>query len=238
MLPKLIGLPNASAMTDSEFNKSELVELGMPASRISVVPPFHQVEELLKFSRSNEEESNDILVVGRIAPNKGLGLLLEAFADVAERVQSNLHIVGRSDPRLLSYRRELDAIIDQRRIANRVIFHGSVSQDVLATLYSRCALFWTCSQHEGFCVPVVEAMAFGKPIVATALTALPETCGEGAILANTREDMVAAVLGLLNDERKRCTLGELARRRYEAMYSPQRIGDRFSAALNSIADVP
>lgn len=235
MLAKYVSLPNLWALADSEFNQSELVELGLRPDRVKVAPPFHCIEDLLQLRPLEPVPlSFDLLTVGRIAPNKALHLMLECFAGIRAKVKAKLHIVGRLDPRLASYQRELDDIIARHGMAEDVTFHGTVDQRQLATLYHRCAVVWTCSQHEGFCVPVVEAMAFGKPIVATPLTALPETCGNAAAFANSKNEIVEAVCRLLGDHRQARELGEAGRKRYEQSFAPAKLSEAFSKAVRSL----
>jgi glycosyltransferase involved in cell wall biosynthesis len=214
-LPRLLRiLPNARALADSEFNRGELLAMGMQEARAKVVPPFHQIDRLLQLRPSAMRAGNDILAVGRVAPNKGLDTMLEAFAQVAKVSNATrLHIVS------------------QNRLGDKVIFHGSVSQQALAEIYAACACFWTCSLHEGFCVPVVEAMAFGKPVVSTRATALPDTCGDSAIFGDTREQMAEALRALLSQPQLREDLGRRARKRYEEEFAIERIAQRFKSAI-------
>ena len=149
-------------------------------------------------------------------------------------MKARLHIVGTLDPRLAGYQRDLDAIIARHRMADDVIFHGTVDQRELAAFYHRCAIVWTCSQHEGFCVPVVEAMAFGKPIVATPLAALPETCGNAAAFANGKTEIVEAISRLLGDNRQSRELGQAGRKRYEQCFAPAKLTQAFSNAVRSL----
>jgi len=198
------------------------------------VPPFHRVEDLHRLRPASQSRSLGILTVGRIAPNKGLDVLLESFGDLVDVFPSNLHIVGALDPRLRSYQSALDAIVERRGLSSRVAFHGTLSQNALAALYHDCDVFVTCSQHEGFCVPVIEAMAFGKPIVAWNATALPETCGAAGVLVSSRQECTTAMLAILRDRTRAGMLGLQARAEYERRFAPRHIQATFGAAMKDV----
>src|SRR5690606_4778955 len=84
---------------------------------------------------------------------------------------------------------QAQALAEQLGVADAVRFTGPVSNEELAEWYAQADLFVTASLHEGFCIPVIEAMANGLPVVGSHITALPETIGDGG-LTFTPEDPV------------------------------------------------
>ena len=95
-------------------------------------------------------------------------------------------------------------------------------------------IFMLTSEHEGFCVPLVEAMAMKVPIIASASSAIPATVGNAGLVWNKRNPyLLAESLDRLNhDESLSAALGLMGRRRYEQFFSNRKIAEDFVAALN------
>jgi hypothetical protein len=101
-------------------------------------------------------------------------------------------------------------------------------------LYRNCDLFWINSLHEGFCVPAVEAMAFGLPILSSTYGALPETCGDAAEYGHSVSDFAAKVVKLLSDDHARCALGSKGRERYEQRFGGAGLRNHFLAMFDEL----
>jgi glycosyltransferase involved in cell wall biosynthesis len=241
-LAELVELPVALFLSDSAFNAEELARFGVPPHRSLVVPPFHVTADLLgrpddpSFVARLSSYANNILAVGRLVPNKGYDLMLRAFAELLRQVPSNthLHIAGLQDPRLRLYLDQLQEIINTEGIRDDVTFHGEVTPGELATLYRHADVFWTSSQHEGFCVPAVEAMAFTKPILSSRMGALPETCGTAALYAHTPIEFTRILATMLVDDESRIKLGREGRRRYLELFDIRHVTKHFTDALDRI----
>ena len=120
-----------------------------------------------------------ILNVGRIVPQKGAHLLIQAFHQVNEEFpQATLMIVG--DFAFDYYTKKL-----KEMSGSSVIFVGHVSHDEMPYYYAACDIYATCSSWETFNLPVVEAQSCGKPVVTFDNTAFKETVGENGILVET-----------------------------------------------------
>lgn len=116
------------------------------------------------------------LYVGRISPHKGIHTLLKAFKRVSEAIPTaKLVIAGK--PTFESYRRDLDDLA-----TDAVIFVGFVSDEELPEYYAACDVYTTASGWEGYDLPIAEAHACGKPVVAFDLCAHPEVVQEGDVL--------------------------------------------------------
>src|SRR6185436_2189986 len=132
----------------------------------------------------------NFLFVGRIAPNKKI----EDHIRLAEIYKRNIDshyrfiFVGRYDvvPRYYSMIRAL--MLEYQMLPERFVFSGPVPDADLAVYYRRAAAYISLSEHEGFCVPLVEAMATDVPILAYSTTAVPDTLG-GAGLQFTPKDL-------------------------------------------------
>jgi len=241
LLNRLVDLPLDLVIGDSEYNLQEIRRLVGDQPNMSVLPVFNHVEELLTRPGDGatvgyvRQWPTNILSVGRLAPNKGHEDMLEAFGAYLGtcRRRPHLHLVGSHDSRLHAYVAHLKAIIARHDMADAVSFHPIVGQSALGSFYRHCDLFWTGSQHEGFCVPAVEAMAFGLPILSTTAGALAETCGEAAVYADNQDEMADALNLLLDDDERLVELRRRGRQRYETRFHRRHVADRFLEVIDN-----
>jgi glycosyltransferase involved in cell wall biosynthesis len=175
------------ALGDSEYNRLELEALGF--ARTGVFPIAVDTRRITQpVGRPALEEILDdglvnFLFVGRIAPNKKI----EDHIRLAEHYKRSVDayyrfiFVGRYDvvPRYYSTIRAL--MSDYRMLKDRFIFTGPVPDEELAVYYRHAAVYVSMSEHEGFCVPLLEAMAADVPILAYAAAAVPDTLGGAGI---------------------------------------------------------
>ncbi len=190
------------AIARSGYMRQELLATGLIAPENVFVTPLGMPEEACPTTTHSPEPEPEpdaalreryhldgkkvLLYVGRMARNKRLTDLVEALALVVEQhPDAVLLLVG--DNQFGSYR-EYASEVQQHAEAlgcdQHLIFTGQVPR--LEPYYRLCDLFVTASLHEGFCMPVVEAMSHGKPVVATNITALPETIDGGGLLCEPR----------------------------------------------------
>jgi L-malate glycosyltransferase len=226
------------ALGDSEFNRQELESLGfertgvMPiavnTARITNAPPRPALERILSDGLIN------ILFVGRIVPNKKIEDHIR-LAEMYKRYIDSYYrfiFVGRYDglPRYYSQVRALVAEYDM--LPDRFWFTGPVPDEDLAAFYRWADVYVSLSEHEGFCVPLVEAMAADVPIVAYAAGAVPETLGGAGILFAPKDLEVAAELlgSVVYDRDVRARVLEGQRRRLQD-FSPARIEARLKETL-------
>src|SRR5262249_2692991 len=123
-----------------------------------------------------------VLSVGRVAPTKGLEELVKSFALLRrlDRPEARLDVVG-SPAGWEGYAAALRALAD-RAAPGGVTFHGRVTDESRDAYYQRAGALCLLSTHEGFGVPLVEAMRFGTPIVALDAASVAETLGDGGLL--------------------------------------------------------
>ena len=208
---------NAAELRERGFNEPMVLPIAVDPARWNV-PPDAGLMEQLGDGRTN------ILFVGRIAPNKKQDDLIHAFqrflvADPSAR----LILVGpaeQGDP----YAAHLRGIIESNGLGESVIMSGHINDSQLAAYYRTAHLFWSMSEHEGFCVPLVEAMWFDIPILAYRSTAVPETLGDAALMFTDKGDLhaVAAIASLLlSDRTLRQRLINAQRRRRAQFLSEQ-----------------
>ena len=194
---------------DSSFNKADLVDMGYKTDMkvLPILIPFSDYDKTPS-SATIEKYSNDgytnILFVGRIAPNKCQQDVIAAFDAYQKNYnqKSRLFIVGSPSPQ--SYQNMLMAYVKRLGTKN-VIFTGHTKFDEILAYYKLSDLFLCQSEHEGFCVPLVEAMYFHKPIVAYDSSAIGETLGGGGFLMKNKNPLETAgvINRILNDENLR-----------------------------------
>ncbi|MBW4418867.1 MAG: glycosyltransferase family 4 protein [Myxacorys californica WJT36-NPBG1] len=232
-------------LSDSEYNARELEALGVPKAKSFVLPPFHRIEQShygnadLTVLDQFLDGMFNILMVGRLVPNKGHLALLDAF-NVYYKIynrNSRLLIVGKEDERLETYNRFLHRRVEDLGLEKAVIFTGGVSAEALKAYYLIANVFMITSDHEGFCVPLVEAMSLKLPIVAYGSTAIPSTVGKAGLVWDQPDSYLLAgsLDHIANDETVRIGLGELGWRRYQEMFSYQKLEARFLAFIQHLA---
>jgi len=225
----------------SAYNNEDLLGAGVPPERCAVLAPFHRIGHLqsaeadLALLDELNDGTRNVLMVGRVAPNKGHVELVDAFAAYVDAYgdPARLIIVGKSDPRLEAYSQRIQAQIDLHRLGDRVWWLDSLSEAQLKAAYLASHAFMTLSRHEGICVPIIEAMALGVPVLAHGSSAIPETVGDGGIVWTESDPwLYAASLARLGaDEPFRNGLRETARRRYEREFAAPVLRQRFLRLL-------
>ncbi len=194
----------ALALGDSEFNRQELVELGFPRTDVlPVVPSFDHLDVVpdRTLAQAFDDGWTNLLFVGRVIPNKKIENVIRHFHAYKTRhnVRSRLLLVGSSGgfERYFAMLQKLIADLG----AHDVHFLGHVSDAELAACYEVADLFLCASEHEGFCVPLMEAFHVGLPVVAYAATAIPATMDGGGVLYTdkTPSHVAAIVDAVLTD---------------------------------------
>ena len=230
------------AIAVSSFNEQELLEVGY--RRTAVVPPLVDLDG---FERGVDERALDALMtakgrggadwlfVGRRVPHKAQHDVVKAFALYREVYDpaARLHLVGGAGTR--SYVAALDRYIADLGLSGVVDVAGSVSPGQLAAHYRAADVFVCLSEHEGFCIPLLEAMHHEVPIVAFAAAAVPETLGDaGVVLRHKDAATVAAAADLVVGDAglRRRLVSAGARRLHD--FDLERTRERFLAALQPV----
>ena len=231
-------------LADSEYNRRELLEEGADESRSFVVPPFHHIDRLHEMDADLgvldefRDGRTNILMVGRVAPNKGHPDLIEAFAAYHHDYDSNsrLIVVGKEEDAFKTYSTLLREMIAFYVLEKAGAFVGEVSDAALKSCYLLSNAFMFASQHEGFCVPLVEAMAMKVPIVAYASSAIPDTVGDAGLVWNERNPYLLAesVNSIMSDRMVGGALAEMGRRRYERHFTNPKIEAKFLSAIGKL----
>ena len=192
------------ALGDSEYNRQELAALGFPSTGVlPVVPDFAHLDlapNTMTADRFDDGWTN-IMFVGRVIPNKKFEDVIRAFHVYRTRhnPRSRLLLVG-SHGGFEKYLAMLHALVARLGTPD-VHFLGHVSNEELTALYDVADLFLCASEHEGFCVPIIESFHKRVPVVAYAATAVPATMDGGGVLYDTKDPFeVARVISAILDD--------------------------------------
>jgi glycosyltransferase involved in cell wall biosynthesis len=182
----------------SRFNMIELAELtkGNEPKNCVIAPMVQLLSHAADQDEPNampgfDPEAINLLFVGRVVPNKAhkhlLGTL-EAYRALFPKQRIQLNIVGSSHPNFNSYREFLDKLAERTSILVNVTFRGKASSAVLKNLYRQSTVFLCMSEHEGFCVPLVEAQYAELPVIALSRAAISDTLGPNQLLLEGKVD--------------------------------------------------
>ena len=230
------------ALGDSDFNRQELESLGfrptgvlpiaVNTERITNAPRRPALEKILSDGLIN------ILFVGRIVPNKKIEDHIR-LAEMYKRYIDSYYrfiFVGRYDG-VPSYYAQLRALVHEyKMLPDRFWFTGSVPDEDLGAFYRWADVYVSLSEHEGFCVPLIEAMAADVPVLAYAAGAVPETLGGAGMLFSPKDlEHAAELMGMLVYDRSvRRSVIEGQRQRLRD-FAPERIAGRLEAVLSEVA---
>jgi len=205
---QLDKLKNKTSLTftHSEFSADELRKLGFTS--VSVIPYLCDFSHLGKINDriiKKHESFANILFVGRITPHKKIENIIKVFAYYHKCInsKSNLFIIGNYIG-MEKYFKWLQYLVKKARLSN-VYFENKLNDEELRSFYQLADVFLCMSEHEGFCVPLVESMKFGVPIIAYNSTAIPDTLDNSGILVNdeTPEEIGEIIDLIVNDKNLR-----------------------------------
>jgi glycosyltransferase involved in cell wall biosynthesis len=229
------------ALGDSEYNREELEAFGF--SNTGVFPIAIDVEKIRRAPRQPALEQLlsdgliNFLFVGRIVPNKKI----EDHIRLAEHYKRYVDLdyrfifVGKTDgvPRYYNTVRAL--IAEYQMPTDRFVFTGPVPDADLATYYRTASVYISLSEHEGFCVPLLEAMSADVPVLAYSSTAVPDTLGGAGVQFSPKDlEFAAELLGeLAYNDGLRARVIEGQRRRLAA-FGDARLNDHLTRLLSMV----
>ena len=228
-------------IVDSYFNRQDLLNMGYtcPISVVPIVVPFedYNQEPDAKVVEQFQDGRTNIVFVGRIAPNKCQEDLIKTFYIYKRQYDSSarLILVG-SYQGTESYYEQLRDYVKKLEVED-VIFTGHIPFNQILAYYRTASAFLCMSEHEGFCIPLLEAMHFRVPIIAADYAAVGETMGEAGVLLPQKDYNVAA--GMLNrliqDENLQIALQKREEERLRS-FSYEIIKDRFLTEIKKVIE--
>lgn len=203
---------SVAGVADSAYNKQEMEDVGYTSC--SVAPPlidmsnFEYAPDEKTLKKLKERDCCLWLFVGRIVPNKAQHDLIKAFSVYRRLYDPNACLALVGGVFLPNYQLALENYAASLGISDAVIFTDSVTSSELSAYYKSADIFVCLSDHEGFCVPLLEAMYNKIPVVAYAQAAVGETVGEGGLLLEKKDPVLVAtsVHKILSDKKLRDTL--------------------------------
>ncbi len=193
-------------LADSKFNAKELTDLDY--KDVDVLPIIIDFEKLdispeKRIISKYQDGKKNILFVGRCAPNKKIEDLITSFYVYRKTVNSNSRLILAGSPNGCErYFYMLKDYIVKLDIEDSVILTGSIPQNELNAYYQIADLFLCMSEHEGFCIPLIEAMYKHIPIIAYAQAAVPETLDSASVIFKEKNyKMVAEMMNqIISDD--------------------------------------
>ncbi|HEX3840622.1 MAG TPA: glycosyltransferase family 4 protein [Acidimicrobiales bacterium] len=229
------------AVADSMFNERELQAAGYQAT--ATVPLLLDLDSfagspdptLAKRLRAEKADGGtELLFVGKVSPHKGQHDLVKALATYRRLYDplARLRLVGGAISE--DYQKAVERFADELGLADAVEFAGSVSHEELIAYYATADVFLCLSNHEGFCVPLLESMYHQVPIVAYTNTAVPETVASAGLVLPDKEParVAAAIHRVVTDPALQATLARAASERV-ATFALPRVKEGFAAALEA-----
>lgn len=220
----------------SAYNRSELVKMGYTCP-MDIRPilikfdDYRQTPDEATIKKYSDGRKN-LVFVGRIAPNKKQENVIRAFYCYKKlNPESRLILVG-SSTGMENYYERLVKYANALGIGDDVIFPGHIKFSEILAYYRLADAFVCMSEHEGFCVPLVEAMFFDVPVIAYDTSAISDTLGGSGVLLDNNDPVFAAAVidRVLTDEKLRESIIEGQRRRLED-FSYERIKATFEKEL-------
>lgn len=217
----------ATGLGDSPYNQDELIEAGFTSTGVlPIMMDQDSLAEAYNTALAGRLRDGTVtwLFVGRIAPNKCQHDVVSAFAVYHRQINSRSRLVIVGSPNMATF--YLDSMKQQAvqlGIASAVTFAGHVERSDLLAYYRAADVFVCMSEHEGFCVPIVEALALGVPVVAFHAAAVPGTLGSAGILVTQKRfDVVAELVNqIVSDPAFRQALVDGGRSRVAEFAKPR-----------------
>jgi L-malate glycosyltransferase len=225
---RLLAPRTALAVADSAFNEVHLSAAGF--TRTAVISPSAALDATVTSAAIREpppaaapagasRHGAHWLAVGRVSPSKALESTVAALAVARAHgdPDATLQLVGK--PATDSYVSALQRYVAELGVGDAVLFAGHASDAAVASAYASADVLVVTSEHEGFCVPVVEAMAAGVPVVAFDQGAVPEVLDGAGVLVSDKDPyaLASAIAALLHDAPRRDALIAAGRQRTLAL---------------------
>ncbi|HET6965538.1 MAG TPA: glycosyltransferase family 4 protein [Acidimicrobiales bacterium] len=228
-----------AALADSGYNAEELAGFGIDGAVACPIlldlDEYHQPPDPATAARLTDHPL--WIFVGRVAPNKCQHDVVAAFAAYRRLYApaSRLAIVGGATSG--RYQRGIEHMVEDLGLQDAVDFPGSAPFPELLAYFHRADVFVCLSEHEGFCVPVIEAMELGVPVVAYSAAAVTETVADAGVLLQDKDPLTVAtaVHALLSDDDRRAAVVRAGRVR-AGSFSREVTSQRWLAELRRIWD--
>jgi len=229
---------NVIWLSASFYNNNEILDLGVNPDKTFVISPFHQVHELEKVNTNNtfydiikNNGKINVFFVGRVAPNKGHKNMIEVAKSFKQLYgeKATFWISGGFDDGLKKYNDEIHGLIENYNVKDIIKFTNKINIEDLKTLFLACDVFLCLSEHEGFCVPLIEAQNFKIPVIALDTSAVAETLGSHQLTYKNfnSEIFAAAINEIANNKEINNFLIENGNANYVSRFAVEKIKNDF-----------
>ena len=240
------SFPNAYWLCASQYNSQDIAEL-VCNENINICAPFHKIEQWalqIPDEKVLEEilfhDVTNILFVGRVAPNKGHLMLVKVIQNYCMNFgrKIKLRIIGKFDDGLQPYNDKLIDLIRQYQLEDIIEFIGEINDATLMSYYLGSDIFLCASEHEGFCVPIIEAQFFELPIITLDSSAIPETIGDNqVVLPENIKNFAAAIKVLAGNEQYRKYLRLQGKENFNKRFSQKQLVLKFKNIVQAWCNV-
>jgi glycosyltransferase involved in cell wall biosynthesis len=216
----------AAVVAVSEDVRQRLLKAGVRKEKIYIVRngidlrPFDNAAPSLR-EISSPDNSPIVGLIGRLAPEKGVDIFLRAAARVVAELPSTKFVVIGEGPD----REQLELLVDELQIRKDVFMLGR--RDDMPSVYASLDIMVSASRHEGLPMAILEGMASSRPVVATAVGAVPDVIVDGhtgvLVPSENVEVLAAKIMALLNNAMQRENLGAAAKKLIEEEFSAERM---------------
>lgn len=204
---------------DSEYNRLELEKFGFKNTEVLPI-----ILNFIKYKDYDAELVNELLqdgnekflFVGRLAPNKRQEDIIKVFYHYVRYINdgAQLYLVG--NKQISKYVLRLEDQIKDLGLSKKVILTGLIDNKKLAAYYKVSDIFISMSEHEGFCIPLLEAMSFGIPVIAYASAGIPYTVGDAGILLHKKNYIeIAELINIIMNDK--VLSDKLAKKQYQRL---------------------
>jgi glycosyltransferase involved in cell wall biosynthesis len=229
-----------TVLSNSRYSLAEVEPFLSPEVERRVFPPFlkGKISPSPSLDTPSPPKDQYLLVLGRVVPHKRVEEAIKIFACVREKIPALRLVIAGSQYE--PYQEKLQALISaDRTLTEAVAFTGPLAAEQISSLLSKASGLMHTSAHEGFCMPLLEAMLAKIPVFAHGQPAVKETLGGVGVVFDAGLPWEAAerILNILNDPQKRSSLVEAQSRRAEALLG-QADGKVLSGILENSAGSP
>lgn len=228
-------------LADSEFNRQDLIKVGYEADKIVVIPPLVSRKDLehlpdLNYVNKYGDGWTNILFVGRVSPHKKHEDLIRIFNYYKRNInpKSRLILAGGV---MENYCRHLEKFVEELELDD-VIFTRQISFSQLLALYKTASIFLCTSEHEGYCIPLIEAMVFGIPVIGYNAGAIGDTMGGSGILLEDKSPVL--VSKIINELENNKTIREHLlehQNAYLETISEEKIFDLYKTWIENLSEI-
>lgn len=182
---------------DSEFNLQCLQLLGVtgPSDILPIMIDFNKIDAVQRRELRENPQQKLFLFVGRVAPNKKHEDIIDIFESYYKDINCNSKLIFAGNyADNTAYYTSLQAKLSALSCQKAVTFTGKVSDEELYNYYKNADIFLCMSEHEGFCIPLLESMYCGVPTIGYDACAVGATMGSAGILVSNKNPQLLARL--------------------------------------------